>query len=52
MSSSGLMVLEKKILNDPTPILYFCDYLPFEDDLVFNLKSLESHLPKDDLYQV
>jgi hypothetical protein len=23
----------KRFLNDPTPFLYFCDYLPFEEDL-------------------
>jgi hypothetical protein len=54
----GLLVLEKKIffsiniLNDPTPFLHFCDYLPFEEDLALYLLNLESPLPKDDLYQV
>jgi hypothetical protein len=42
----------RKFLNDPTPILYFCDYLPFEVDLALYLNKLESPLPKDNLYQV
>jgi hypothetical protein len=36
----------------PHPILYFCDYLPFEEDLALNLNNLEFPLPNDDLYQV
>jgi hypothetical protein len=36
----------------PPPFSHFCDYLPFEEDLVLYLKNLESPLPKDDLYQV
>jgi hypothetical protein len=41
-----------RFLNDPTPFLHFCDYLPFEEDLALYLKKLESPSPKDDLYQV
>jgi hypothetical protein len=52
MTYSGSVVLEKKILNDPTPFLHFCDYLPFEEDLALYLNNLESPLRKDDLYQV
>jgi hypothetical protein len=51
MSSSGSVVLEK-ILNESNPFLYFCDYLPFEEDLAVELNNLEFPLPKDDLYQV
>jgi hypothetical protein len=29
----------------------FCDYLPFEEELVLYLNNSGSHLPKDDLYQ-
>jgi hypothetical protein len=29
LSGSG----EGRFLNDPTPFLHFCDYLPFEEDL-------------------
>jgi hypothetical protein len=46
------MVLEKKIFNDPTPFLHFCDYLPFEEDLALHLNKLEFPLLKDNLYQV
>jgi hypothetical protein len=28
-------------LNDPTPFLNFCDYLPFEEDLALYLNKLE-----------
>jgi hypothetical protein len=31
---------------------HFCDYLPFEEELALYLNNAESHLPKDDLYQV
>jgi hypothetical protein len=43
---------ERRFLNDPTPILYFCDYLPFEEDLALYLNKLEFPWPKDDLYQL
>jgi hypothetical protein len=42
----------RRFLNDPTPILHFCDYLPFEENLALYFNKLESPLPKDDLYQV
>ena len=31
---------------------YFCNYLPFEEDLPLHLNKLEFPSPKDDLYQV
>jgi hypothetical protein len=31
----------------PTPLLHFCDYPPFEEDLVLYLNKLEFPLPKD-----
>jgi hypothetical protein len=43
MTYSGSVVLEKQIFNDLNPFLYFCDYLPFEEDLYLN--NLESPLP-------
>jgi hypothetical protein len=46
------VVLDAKKFNDLTNFLYFCDYLPFEDDLALYLYNLESPLPKDNLYQV
>jgi hypothetical protein len=51
MTYSGSVVL-KKILNEPTPFLHFCNYLPFEEDLALYLNNLEFLLPKDDLCQV
>jgi hypothetical protein len=36
-------------LNDPTPFLHFCDYLPFEEDLALRLNKLEFHSSKDNL---
>jgi hypothetical protein len=42
----------RRFLNDPTPFLHFCDYLPFEEDLVIYLNKLEFPSPKDNLYQV
>jgi hypothetical protein len=44
--------LRRRCLNDPTPFLHFCDYLPFEEDLALSLNNLEFPLPKDDLYHV
>jgi hypothetical protein len=41
---------QKIFLNDPTPILYFCDYLPFEEDLTVYLYNFEFPLPKNNLY--
>jgi hypothetical protein len=42
----------RRFLNDPTPFLHFCDYLPFEKDLALDLYNFEFPLPKDDLYQL
>jgi hypothetical protein len=42
----------RRFLNDPTPFLHFCDYLPFEADLALYLNKVEFPLPKDDLYQI
>jgi hypothetical protein len=42
----------RRFLNDSTPILHFCDYLPFEEDLALCLNKLEFPSPKDDLHQV
>jgi hypothetical protein len=42
----------KRFINDPTPFLHFCDYLPFEKNLALNLKKLKFPLPKGNLYQV
>jgi hypothetical protein len=44
--------LRIRFLNDPTPFLHFCDYLPFEEDLALYLNKLELPLPKDSLYLV
>jgi hypothetical protein len=41
----------RRLLHDPT-LLYFCHYLPVEEDLALYLNNVESHSPKDDLYQV
>jgi hypothetical protein len=41
-----------RFLNDPTPFLHFCDYLPFEEDLALYLNKLEFHSHKDNVYQV
>jgi hypothetical protein len=37
----------RRFLNDPSPFLHFCNYLPFEEDLALNLKNLKFPLPKD-----
>jgi hypothetical protein len=42
----GQVILEK-ILNDPTPFLHFCNYLPFEEDLTLYLNKLDLPSPKD-----
>jgi hypothetical protein len=42
----------RRFLNDPTPILHFCDYLPFEEDLALYLNKFEFPSPNDNLYQV
>jgi hypothetical protein len=41
-----------RILNDPTPFLHFCDYLPFEADLALYLTKLDFPLSKDNLHLV
>jgi hypothetical protein len=51
MVKIGPVVLEK-ILKDPTPFSHFCDYLPFEEDLVLYLNKIELPLSKDNLYHV
>jgi hypothetical protein len=43
---------KRRFLNDSTPFLHFCDYLPFEEDLAPYLNKLNFHSPKDNLYQV
>jgi hypothetical protein len=48
----ALWFWRRRYLNDPTPFLHFCDYLPFEEDLALNLNNLEFPWPKDNLYQV
>jgi hypothetical protein len=42
----------RRFLNDPTPFLQLCDYLPFQEDLALYLKKLNFPLFKDNLYQV
>jgi hypothetical protein len=49
MRSSGSVVLEKKILNDPIPFLWLS---PSEQDLALYLFNFEFLLPKDNLYHV
>jgi hypothetical protein len=46
MSSSGSVVLGKKIIKLPNPFLHFCNYLPFEKDLALNLNNLNSLYPR------
>ena len=48
----GPLVLKKIFLNDSTPFLHFCDYLPIEEDLALYLNKLKFPSPKDNLYQV
>jgi hypothetical protein len=42
----------RRFLNDPTPLLHFCNYLPLEEGLALYLNKLEFPLDKDDVYQV
>jgi hypothetical protein len=42
----------RRFLNDSTPLLHFCDYLPFEQELALYLNKLEFPSPKDNLYKV
>jgi hypothetical protein len=39
----GPVVLRRRFLNDPTPFLHFCDYLPLEEDLALYLNKLSLH---------
>jgi hypothetical protein len=41
----------RRFSNDSTPFLQFCDYRPFEDDLVLYFNQFEFPSPKDNLYQ-
>jgi hypothetical protein len=40
----------RKFWNDPTQFLHFCDYLPFEKDMVLYLNKLEFRSSKDNLH--
>ena len=51
-SKSAQWFWRRKLLNEPSRFLHFCDYLPFEEDLVLYLNKLEYPSPKDNLYQV
>jgi hypothetical protein len=42
----------RRFFNDPIPFLYFCDYLPFEDDLSLYLNKVELPSSMDNLYHV
>jgi hypothetical protein len=44
--------VRRRFLNDSTPFLHYCDYLPFEKELALDLYNFEFPLPRDDLYQV
>jgi hypothetical protein len=48
----GQWFWRRRFLNDPTPFLHFCDYLPLEEDLALYMNKLEFPLPKDNVYQV
>jgi hypothetical protein len=48
----GPVALEKKIYNDTTPFLRFCDYLPFEEKPALYLNKPKFPLPKNNVYQV
>jgi hypothetical protein len=51
-SKLALWFWRRSFLNDHTPFLHFCDYLPFEEDLALYLNKFEAPSPKDNLYQV
>jgi hypothetical protein len=40
----------RRFLNDLTPFLHICDYLPSEEDLSLYFHKLEFPSPKDNLY--
>jgi hypothetical protein len=42
----------RRFLNDPTPILHSCDYLPLEEDLALYSSKFEFPSSKDNVYQV
>jgi hypothetical protein len=48
----ALWFWRRRFLNDPTPFLHFCNYLPFKEDLALYLNKIESPSPKNNLYQV
>jgi hypothetical protein len=48
---SGLVVLEK-IFTWSHHVCIFCDFLPFDEDLVLYLNELEFPSSKDNLHQV
>jgi hypothetical protein len=51
-SLSDTLVLEMKNFNGPNPFLHFCDYLPFDEDMILDLNKSKFTLPKDNLHQV
>jgi hypothetical protein len=40
----------RKGLLTPLDFCIFCDYLPFEEDLILDLYNFEFPLPKDDSF--
>jgi hypothetical protein len=40
----------RRLLNAIPPVLHFCDYLPFKEDLTLYLNKLEFPSPKDNSY--
>jgi hypothetical protein len=42
----------RRFLNDSTPILHFCNYLPLEENLALYFNKLEFPSFKDNVYQV
>jgi hypothetical protein len=43
-SFSGFVVCEKRILKWLYPFVHFCDYLPFEEDMAFDLYNFKIRL--------
>jgi hypothetical protein len=41
---------KRRFLINPTPILHFCDYLPFEEYLALYVTKLEFLSPKESMY--
>jgi hypothetical protein len=52
MTYSYSVGLEKNNLNDPTPLLHFCNYLPVEEDMPIHFINLEVPLPKEGFFKV